>query len=233
MEKNKSLFKINKKTIYRVITFHLVLILLFIIPFSSFKKQKKQNLIVETIILKPEVKPLPKPKQTFVKKVPVRKSPPRPLPVKKAPPPKKPIAVKKAPMDKTKYLSLLDKLEKQINTLSKKKEIIKTTDLKIPKGVKILDIDKKIENVPIDNFSKFKQILVKELQDNLSLPEYGEVKVSFTILPSGKITDVLILDSKSEINQSYLKNSLSELSFNNMEKIFNEKQKLIVIFKND
>ncbi|NGX33861.1 MAG: hypothetical protein K1060chlam1_00203 [Candidatus Anoxychlamydiales bacterium] len=234
MEKNKSLFKINKKTIYRVLIFHFVIILSLVIPFRSFKRQKKQNLIVETIVLKPEVKLLPSPKQTFVKKAPIKKIPPKPLPVRKAPIHKNPIPQKKAaPMDKKKYLSLLDTLEKQINSLDEKKEIIKTTDLKIPKKVKILDIDKKIENTVFDNFSKFKQLLVKEMQDNLKLPEYGSVKVSFTIHPSGKITDVLILDSKSEINQSYLKNSLSELSFNNMEKVFNEKQKLIVIFKND
>jgi len=233
MEKDKNLFKINNKTIYRVITFHLILILLLVIPYKSFKKQKKQNLIVETIILKPEIIQKPKPTQTFVKKAPVRKAFQKPLPIKKAPPPKKPYPVKKTPMDKANYLSLLDKLEKQINNLSEKKDIIKTTDLRIPKKVKIIDIDKKLENKSLHNFSKFKQLLVKELQDNLKLPEYGEVKISFTVLPSGKITDILILDSKSEINQNYLKNSLSELSFNNMEKIFNEKQKFIVMFKND
>lgn len=231
MKENKNLFKINKKTIYRVVIFHMIVILCLVIPFRSFKKQKKQSLIVNNIILKPEIKPIPK--QTFIKRAPIKKAPTRPVQVKKTPIQKKPPVKKAVPIDKKKYLSLLDKLEKQINNLDEKKEIIIKSELTIPKKIKTLSLDKQIENVSFDNFSKFQQILVKELQNNLNLPEYGEVKVSFIIHPEGKITDVLILDSKSEINQSYLKNSLSELLFKNMEKVFQEKQKLIVIFKND
>ncbi|NGX44218.1 MAG: hypothetical protein K1060chlam3_00383 [Candidatus Anoxychlamydiales bacterium] len=226
MKRRPNLFKINKKTIYRVILFHIIVILCLVIPFRSLKKQKKQSLIINNIILKPEIKPIAK--QTFIKKAPTR-----PIPVKKTPIQKKTALKKAAPIDNQKYLSLLDKLEKQINDLDDKKEIIKTSDLRIPKKVKPLSFDQKIEEASFDNFSKFKQILVKELQDNLNLPEYGEVRISFIIHPEGKITDVLILDSKSEINQSYLKNSLYEISFKNMEKVFQEKQKLIVIFKND
>ncbi|NGX48519.1 MAG: hypothetical protein K940chlam5_00105 [Candidatus Anoxychlamydiales bacterium] len=231
MKRKPNLFNINKKTIYRVVTFHFIVILCLVIPFRSFKKQKKQSLVVNNIILKPEIKPIPK--QTFIKRAPIKKSPTRPIPVKKAPIQKKTPLKKAVPIDKQKYLSLLDKLEKQIKSLDDKKEIIKKSDLRIPKKVKTLSLDQKIETASFDNFSKFKQILVKELQDNLNLPEYGEVRVSFIIHPEGKITDVLILDSKSEINQSYLKNSLSEISFKNMEKVFQEKKKLIVIFKND
>jgi len=234
MKNNSNLFKIKKKTIYRVISFHLILILMLVIPFRSFKKQKKQSLIVNDIIVRAE----PKSKQTFIKKAPVQKNIQRPSTVKKPPILKPEIKkpqemIRKNPIDQKKYVDLLDKLEKQINNLDAKKQTIKKTDLLVPKKVKVLDVDKKIEREALGNFSNFKQILVKKLQDNLKLPEYGEVKVCFILHPNGEITDILILESKSEINQSYLKNSLSKLSFKNMEKVFNQKQKLVVIFKND
>jgi len=197
MKENKNLFKINKKTIYRVVIFHIIVILCLVIPFRSFKKQKKQSLIVNNIILKPEIKPIPK--QTFIKRAPIKKAPTRPVQVKKTPIQKKPPVKKAVPIDKKKYLSLLDKLEKQINNLDEKKEIIIKSELTIPKKIKTLSLDKQIENVSFDNFSKFQQILVKELQDNLNLPEYGEVKVSFIIHPEGKITGYFGSQTKAAV----------------------------------
>ena len=173
MKRKNNIFKINKKTIYRVIIFHFIVILCLVIPFRSFKKQKKQSLIVNNIVL--EIKPTPKPKQTFIKKAPIRQAPTRPTAVKKAPIQKKTPLKKAAPIDNQKYLSLLDKLEKQIKSLDDKKEIIKKSDLRIPKKVKTLNLDQKIENASFDNFSKFKQILVKELQDSLNRSEERRV----------------------------------------------------------
>ncbi len=215
----ENLFKINKKTIYRVIIFHLIFTLSLVIPCKSFKNQKKQSLIVNDIVIKPKTRPL-KTKQATTKKEPkaihnknIQKS-----------------EIKKTPIDKTKYLDLLNKLEKQITNLDTNNPSIKQVDLIVPKKIKIL---KDTDSTSCNDICKFKQMLIKKLQDNLKLPEYGQVKISFIIHPDGSITDISILDSKSEMNQNYLKNSLSKLSFKNMENKLHQKQKLILVFKND
>lgn len=225
MGKKTDLFKISKKTIYRVIAFHFVIILLTIIPFKSFNKPKKSHLIVNDIIVKHD----PKPKMVSIKKAPIKKIIQQPINQKKPPP-----IAKKNHQSIIQKNDLLQQLEKQIKTLRKPEDKICTQkELVVPKKIKTINIDKKINNESLNSSSTFKEILIKALQENLKFPEYGEVKVSFIIHPDGKITDISILDYKSEINQNYLKNSLSEISFKNMDKMFPEKQKLIVIFKND
>ena len=220
MEKDSNIFKISKKTIKRVIIFHIVIIIAIAIPYKSFKKEKKNNLTVNNITVQREIK------QKVVQRVPLKKQV-----VQKAQNPVLKQANNKASAAKN---HLLNKLENQIQNLDKPKtNITKKNDLLVPKNIKSIDIDKKIINENTKNVSNYKQLLLDELQSNLKLLEYGDVKVSFVIHPTGDITDIVILDSKSEINQKYLKNNLAQLQFKNVNKMFLEKQKFIVIFKNE
>jgi len=219
MEKESNIFKISKKTIKRVIIFHVVVIIAISIPYKSFKKEKKNNLTVNNITVQREITPKitqrPQLKKPVVQKVskPVLKQ-----------------ANNKASATKN---TLINKLENQIQNLDKTKTTItKKNDLLVPKNIKSIDIDKKIIN-ETKNTTDFKQLLVNELQSNLKLLEYGDVKVSFIIHPSGEITDIVILNSQSDINQKYLKNNLPQIQFKNVNKMFVEKQKLIVTFKNE
>lgn len=151
--------------------------------------------------------------------------------------------VKKDILKPDSFENLINTLEKQISKISTSSEeniaiepsgFDKIDDnLLVPKKIKTLNVDNIIQNIEKQEPSTIKELLIKELQDSLNLPDYGEVKVSFTILPTGEIENVTILDYQSEENQIYLKNSLSELSFKSINKMFNEPQKFIVIFKNE
>ena len=234
MEKIPDLFKIKKKTINKVVLFHFIFIAILALQLRTSKSFPKKLSINHVTIKDPSAPPLKK--QIVQKKI----APP----LKKPPPLKRPsVSIKKDSQKKfEKKASLITTLEKQLQTLDKNQrdyEINK--ELKIPKNVKNLkniNIDHLInQNTKgnLDNINdknNIKMLLVKELQDNLHLPEYGEVKVSFNIHPSGQIADVEIIDSQSDKNQKYLKNSLLELSFKSINKMFDQTQQFIVIFKN-
>jgi len=219
--KNKiNLYSINKKTIYKVIIFHFIFILFLSLQFKTPKQNKKNKLIVNNIIEKTAYK------QKIIKNI-----NPKIIPQKNptnSTPPKKTIA------KNNNYENLINKLEKQIKDLDKSQITFSNeTKILIPKKIKELNIDKIIKNTKEESSSKLKELLIKELQQNLKLPEFGEVKVSFMIYPTGEIKDIIILEHQSNENQKYLKNSLSELLFKSINKMFDEPQKFIVIFKNE
>jgi hypothetical protein len=229
--------------------------------FKSGKKQNikinniiKEPKLKETSFIKDAIKPasikekvtdiIEKPKEKKIvnnnkQKVTVIKKPPQKIEKKQIP--KK--VVKKNISKPDSFENLINKLEKQINKIddSPNENISdeppsldkKEDTLLIPKKIKTLNVDKIIPDIEKQEPSTIKELLIRELQDNLNLPDYGEVKVSFTILPTGEIENVTILDYQSEENQIYLKNSLSELSFKSINKMFNEPQKFIVTFKNE
>lgn len=255
MNEQNNLYKISKKTIYRVLIAHSIFIILLAIQFHSFKKNKPHKLIVNHVIETP--KEIFTQKDVVVKNSTVKakdtlavkpKIKDKKIPPKKAETPKKISLNKineKKPVDtkqiekkeitkSNNYESLITTLEKQINEIDSRKVSQSTKEeLIIPKNIKSLNVDKIIENIDYQSPATLKDLLVKELQENLNLPEYGAVKVSFMVLPNGEIQDVQILDHESYENQKYLKNSLSELSFTSIKKMFNEPQKFIVIFRNE
>jgi hypothetical protein len=67
------------------------------------------------------------------------------------------------------------------------------------------------------------------LKDLLILPEIGDVKVHLVINKQGVVEEVEILESKSQKNQDFLKNRLSEIAF----PWLNEETKLTLVFRND
>lgn len=259
MNEPKNIYNINKKTIYRVIIFHFIFILFLAFQFKSFKKYKKHNLIVNNVIETPTSKENFTQKDVIINKEPkstkeLSKVKPKNKEIqpqsKKIEKPKaisqkktintsekkvseKKIASKTSNKSTT-YETLITKLEKQINEIDNSDIEVKVEEeLFVPKNVKTLNVDKLFQSYSDQPPSKFKELLIKELQDNLNLPDYGSVKVSFTILPDGEIKDIVILEYQSNENQKYLKNSLSELSFKSINKMFDEPQKFIVIFKNE
>ncbi len=59
----------------------------------------------------------------------------------------------------------------------------------------------------------YTEILIAFLQDQLDLPEYGEVKVRFEIDPKGQLSHLEILESQNRKNGEFLKTRLPELYF--------------------
>jgi outer membrane biosynthesis protein TonB len=226
---DRNFFKTSKKTIYRVIVFHIFLIMLMLVPFHRLKKNKKTKLVVNEVFIKKQIEKKIEPKKTFVKSN--IKKPSLQQPTNKSSQ-KKPSISKSKTFEKPKISNeLIQKLESQINFLNEKKVDFKKDNLLIPKKIKI---EPSFKDVTISNDTdlKFKELVIQELKKNLNLLEFGEVKASFTILPSGKVTDVVILDSKSKKNENYLKNTLLGIELGIKSDIKKE-QKFIVTFTNE
>ncbi|MBN2480049.1 MAG: hypothetical protein JXA94_07460 [Parachlamydiales bacterium] len=225
-------FKIKKKTIYKVIAFHFLMILLLAIHGSLSFKKKQKHISVNTVVIKEKPKIIEKKQKTVAVNPKKNIAPLKKQIISKIEKPisKKPKLIKN-PLPSN---NIIDKLEKQLSKLDEApKNIKKTQSLSIPESIKSLKAEE-LKNISSDQKTlKYKELLVQELQENLSLPEYGEVKVSFNINIEGRVCDVAVLNSKSQNNQNYLKNSLPELQFSWFKQIFDKEQNFIVIFKND
>ncbi|MFA6118298.1 MAG: hypothetical protein WC688_00080 [Parachlamydiales bacterium] len=276
MKDKDVLFKINKKIVYTVIVFHVLLILSLSIHFSP-KKFKNKSIVVNTINVKnvttkvsnqkmPPAKKiiaintqknikaesqnnkLKSLKEENKKAIKEEKKPQINKTVKKntVVEQKKISKVQKQPLSND-FEKLVDKLEKQVESFDKSKtNTHSSTELLVPKPITKINIDKVInskfeiettENASVgsndDDDSDYKSLFIRELQNYLKLPEYGEVKIKFLIDPNGKISEIEVLEYQSYENQNYLKNRLSELSFESMNKLFDKPKKYIVIFKNE
>lgn len=180
------------------------------------EKEKKHKIIVKNVILQPkklETKELPKEveaKKTkekictpkVVSKKPAKKNRLKKKEVKR----KAPTKNRKKPDKK-----LLDALDAQINNLDVSHSFETKTTLDIP-SLQTLKIDTAPENVTSFNEDQ-KNLLATFFKEKLLLPEFGEVKIKFSIDHKGKVQEFEILESKSEKNRKYLKNTLPELDF--------------------
>ncbi len=108
-------------------------------------------------------------------------------------------------------ISNLEKFSLHAESPQEKKElpVPKIGALKIP----TIDINPSEEKEDLDNKGLFQNVLVEYFRQNLSLPEYGEVKIKLTLNCDGTIADIFIVSSKSKKNEEYLKNTLPNLAF--------------------
>ena len=76
--------------------------------------------------------------------------------------------------------------------------------------------------------------LLGELQNNLKMPEFGEVKAELSISAGGTINTVKILESKSAKNKKYLKKTLPALIFPWFNQYKSDKKEYVYVitFKN-
>lgn len=72
------------------------------------------------------------------------------------------------------------------------------------------------------------ELLIAYLQNELDLPEYGEVKVKIEIDRFGTLVDCEIVEAKSRKNAEFLKNRLPELAF----PCLNDPQSFTITFRN-
>jgi len=207
----------KNKTVVKVTAVHFIFIFALLFQGINFSKPKKNNISVRTISIN-------EPLKLVIKKT-IEK--PKNKVVTNNKPASKKVIKKTINTNKS---ILLERLEKELNKLDDSKNVTRNkSELSQPKKIdtlKALKEDKKEQ-------PEYKQLLVSQIRQNLKLPEYGEVKISFVIDTDGRVENINILDSESLINQNYLKNSLTELQFSWFNEIFNEPQEFIVIFKND
>lgn len=222
----------NQQIFVVVLFFHLLPLFVMTVEhlFSSFRK-KPSAIFVKTTFLEP-VKEIPNKKALTAA---------NPLPSKSnvASQIKKPVSSKKviskkssSPPKKTsqKQERILQDISKSFDALSSPSPRKKVA-IELPK--KQVYTPSKEERISFESFSLgYKELLITFLEDALSLPEYGEVKAQITVSSFGKITDCKILNSRSEKNETFLKNQLPQLTLPCLNSSQDESQTFIITFHN-
>jgi hypothetical protein len=181
--------------IFSVILSHLALF------FFDFSKRKaplpKKSLIVNTYS-RPEPPP------------------PNPRPSQKPPPEKSNNISQKvpSPVKKTPQVLQKQKVLKELGETLEKIEIKKEDVQKLP-----LPLLKPIESLQIDHIEEKQEetsyyiLLASSLKEALELPELGKVKLELTLLNTGQVQTLRILEAESEKNKRYLEQQLIFFGF--------------------
>lgn len=153
-------------------------------------------------VTKKQVKPKPK----VVAKKQVR---PKPKPKKK-----RIIATKKTPAKKTpptqKKKNLQKALSKTLNSKQPRNKQVATAQNKNgSSGKKTIKKDAGKEQT---EYNQYLQTVVLALQECLTLPEAGKVKLAITVSEQGKIIKIVSLLAESENNLEYLKENLTKIA---------------------
>lgn len=169
-------------------------------------KVERKPVAVRTFVLEPL------PKAAFPTTSPTKTTSPKkttPKPQQKKPP------APTAPQD-----HLLAEIEKNLESLTASTPTVKKAKIAIP------TLNTQPQAQPTESFA-IEQIAAL-LQENLELPEFGEVKIKLSINRLGVLETLEILDAKSEKNGEFLKKRLPELPF----PCLNEVTTLTIVFSN-
>lgn len=109
-------------------------------------------------------------------------------------------------------IAKIDKTSDKVMAKAKEK---RTVGFVSPGPVEALTIDTQhlVESGLSRGESLYRNQLSAQLKMFLRLPEQGKVEVRLTLLRSGHVAKVQIIGSESEINSSYVKTALPELTF--------------------
>lgn len=182
-----------------IIACHLVVILVLGSGIRAKKEEKlHQKVAVQTITLQPAPPPrmaTPKPKPTPAPK-PVASNKPKKAPPKPA---KKEPAKKPQPNNQQKALSMMKSALAQID---------KPTNQKQQTVGKLASESIKLQSSEI----RYCDELISYLQQLLTLPELGDVKLRLTLSREGKVISLNILTSANEKNRVYVEKTLPTLT---------------------
>ncbi|MBI5346291.1 MAG: hypothetical protein HZB76_04040 [Chlamydiae bacterium] len=250
---NSNSFSQKPRIITLVVFFHFILILFVMVQDLFSTPIKKKSLIVKTVsfnqktqipkpIVSSAIKEIPAP----AKKEPIKKTTPKKPTLPKTKPVAKKIEKKSLPKVNTppkKQIpprDLSDELQESISKIAKLdnpfEEEVVSKDLYVPASLRNLNLNITLsdsDNSASDSTASYQERLISELQDALEFPEYGEVKVAFTLNLDGKISDLRILTGKSKKNQDYLKNSLPNLTFTWFNQFSRKAESFTIVFKNE
>ncbi len=214
----------ERKTLFRVVIVHLVLILFLFIGSPTYQIKKNKKLQVRDVVVIPK-----KETKEIIKQQPIANA-------------KKEIAKKvvKKPILKRQESNtnnLLREIEKSLDKIEKKEVKKAKSQLTIPKKIKPLKIEASIDKELSPNkiVQSYEEQLVDELQSRLHFPAFGKVKVKISINGFGKINHLEIISSENEKNKQYLKNTLPHLVFPwfNHYCSQNEVKEIVILFKNE
>lgn len=245
--------RVIKNVSIAVIAIHIIGLILATSSTKDKPAMKKQKLIVKTMQISPQtqIKQASTVKKTIpslpaqVKKQETPSTPKKPE-IKATPKKIQPVAKPKLVQEKKPEIKPIKKQTPQI-------EINKTKNKEIHKSLK--DIKETIakieaENARIVNSPQSKILesaeeailpddypssLIYCLQNNLQLPDIGEVKIQLTLFSNGKVEKMTVLSAESETNKKRLEETLMNLQFPSFpkEKRGLQKQTFILTFCNE
>ncbi len=112
----------------------------------------------------------------------------------------------------------LDELSAKIN--KNLKELKSSAKVKALKHFDHIQIEAEMVSTLESEKESVLDLLLWELKRNLTLPEYGRVKIELQIDSLGKVFNVKVLEKESEKNAEYLKNMLPACSFSCLNEWF-------------
>ncbi len=194
-----------------VFVWHIALFQLFGIKLPKLSKivAPPKSISIQTVKLNPpqEKAPAPKPKPPT----------PKPKEPEKAPKPKPPEKPKEEVSKATK--KLLDDLSKTLDSITKRNE----EELHLPKIKTITPLSAPVKDqAPSSSFEFnladpadlwYREELIKRLKLYLKLPEIEAVQIRLTINKSGIVSDIKIVESKSDKNQEYVLQAIPKIPF--------------------
>lgn len=257
-------FSYRKLITFSVVSLHgIFLILLICNPSLPSSAKDKKPLIVKTIAQKtkeirpPSVKkaqaaaPSQSKKETSppTSLAPPKTSPPAQVQSRAKPTEPKPINGKKEPAIADKIVapkqatpkppapraSISDSLLKELETSLEKIEK-PSAPAKAPSKLPAfsLEIDTPSSALFSEDAPLYAERVVSHLQNHLTLPDFGEVKIQLDLREDGSVDKIIVLSSKSKANKLYLEENLPQLRFPPPEKIqANGKCRFVFTFANE
>lgn len=119
---------------------------------------------------------------------------------------KKPIAKKKQPVKQAK--TVRGKLDKNVAKIKAKKPPTKKQTPAKKEAPKIESLSPSKEAKGVDEKHEYLKKISHSLQEWLTLPEKGSVKLTITVQANGKIVNIEVVTKESEKNWEYLKTVL-------------------------
>ncbi|HSX11823.1 MAG TPA: hypothetical protein VLF94_08925 [Chlamydiales bacterium] len=193
---------------------------------ATSRLRPPRPMVVRTLAAQPPPRaPIATPKVT--PSAPAKKATPKPAVAKPAPAKAKTGIATTKPAPKTKAApaaeeNLLQEIAQSLETLSTE------TARSRPSITLPSKIASKAEIAPLEVDPTYGEIVIAYLQNELDLPEYGEVRAKIEIDSFGRLTQCQILEAKSTKNGEFLKARLPELTFPH----HNERQSFTVTFRN-
>jgi|GEM_PF-1804837 len=202
---------VNRIVIFIVLFSHLSLFLLDLLQWETFSPKKP--LVVHTYVCKPPTEKLycmskcaEKGKKKIAHKAsPLNKVPSKITQRKRFPVTRSPTQ-KKSPPTTQKKQQLLKEWAGALAELERSRKTVKPSLLPSPPSIDTLCIDHaKGEQAAKESYFS---ILTFALKEALELPELGMVKLELTLMATGQVRAVRILEAESEKNARYLKRQL-------------------------
>lgn len=237
----------HRSSILKVFWFHCLFFFIFIsMGYKTNRKQPRLKIHEQTVRLTPVVQPKAPLSHAPSSSAPRKQPPNTPVstPAKKPPLPKTPLTPSKPsqseskkistnpsktnpPPNKTALQTLAQQLLKDSESLL---QSLEKTD-KVCSAIQRLTTHVNVSHNLREQDQNFVSEIVTIIQDSLSLPQPGSVRIRLEIFPEENRTSCSIEDCDEERNKNYVLHEMSRISFKEIVKKYNFRKKIVFQIK--